>query len=52
VNHIDAGHHLEHLTDQVGYVSISPGGHAYLVRVGLGVVDELGNRLSWKRCVY
>ena len=49
VHHVDPGHHLEHLGGDVVGVAGAGRGVIDLARVGLGVGDELGNRLGRKR---
>ena len=46
VNHVDAGHHLEQLAGNMWTRCRCRRRHVDLARIGLGVGDELGNRLA------
>ena len=51
VDHVDAGHHLEQLA---GDMERTPGAarrHVDLARIGLGIGDELRDRLGGKRWI-
>src|SRR5262245_29447693 len=49
VDQIDAGHHLEQLAGNMASTPNAARRHIDLARIGLGVRDELGNRLGWNR---
>src|SRR5436190_7200029 len=51
MGHVDAGHHFEQLARYVGPRPIPGRRHVELVRIGLGVGNELGNRLCRNRWV-
>jgi hypothetical protein len=48
MDHLDTRHHLEQLTGYMGRASIARRRHSDFARVGLGVRDELGDRLGRK----
>src|SRR5262249_1463000 len=52
VNHVDAGHHLEKLAGGVAVSSGARRRHGELAGIGLGIGDELGNRLGRNRRVH
>ncbi len=52
MDHVNAGHLLEQLASHMGPAANAARCHAEFSRIGLGVDDELGNRLCWKRWVY
>ena len=52
VNHVDAGHHLEQLAGYMGGVPVPARRHVDLARIGLGIGDELGNRLGRNRWIH
>jgi hypothetical protein len=49
VSHVDAGHHLEQLARYVVRASGAGRRHVDLARIGLGVGNELGNRIGRNR---
>src|SRR5262249_58261204 len=51
MNHINASHHLEQLASYMGSGAVAGGGHVDLAGVGLGIGDELGDRLDRKRWI-
>ena len=51
VHHVDAGHHLEQLAGHVREPADAGRRHVDLARIGLGVGDELGNRLGRNRWI-
>src|SRR5215831_1193549 len=51
MNHINASHHLEQLASYMGSGAVAGGGHVDLAEVGLGIGDELGDRLDRKRWI-
>ena len=51
VNHVDAGHHLEQLAGHMGRGPDAGRRHVDLARIGLGIGDELGNRLGRNRWI-
>ena len=48
VNHVDPGHHLEQLAGDMGRAPVASGCHVDFAGMGLGLGDELGNRLGRK----
>src|SRR6516165_8887675 len=48
VNHVDTGHHLEQLAGDVRHGSAARRRHVDFAGIGLGIGDELGNRLGRK----
>ena len=52
MDHVDAGHHLEHLAGYMERGSVAGRRKVKLARIGLGVGDELGNGLGRDRRVY
>jgi hypothetical protein len=52
MNHVDPGHHLEQFASHMCAASDTNRRHADLAWIGLGVGDELGNRLSRDRWIY
>ena len=46
VNQVDAGHHLEQLAGDMWRAPVAGRRHVDLARIGLGIGDELGNRLG------
>ena len=51
VDHVDAGHHLEQLAGHMGRGPVAGRRHVDLARIGLGIGDELGNRLGRNRWI-
>ena len=51
VDHVDAGHHLEQLARQMARGPVAGRRHVDLARIGLGIGDELGNRLGRERWI-
>ena len=49
VHHVDAGHHLEQLARHVDRGAVAGRRHVELAGIGLGVGDQLGDRLDRKR---
>ena len=49
MNHVDAGHHLEQLVCHMGGRADAGRRHGDFARIGLGMGDELGNRLGRNR---
>ncbi len=47
MNHVDTGHHLEQLAGHMGRAPDAGRPHADFGRIGLGIGDELKNRLGW-----
>jgi len=52
VDHIDAGHHFEQLARNVGATADAGRRHVEFAGIGLGIGDELGNRLGRNRQVH
>ena len=52
VHHVDAGHHLEQFGGDVGDPADAARTVGELARIGLGIGDELGNRLGRNRRIY
>ena len=52
VHHVDAGHHLEQLAGHMGPGPVAGRRHVDLARIGLGIGDELGNRLGRNRWIH
>ena len=52
VDHVDAGHHLEQLAGHMGRGPVAGRRHVELARIGLGIGDELGNRLGRNRWIH
>ena len=52
MDHVDAGHHLEQFAGHMRPAANAARCHAELSRIGLGVGDELGNRLCGKRWMH
>ena len=51
MNHVDAGHHLEQLAGHMGAGAGAGRRHVDLARIGLGVGDELRDRLGRNRWI-
>src|SRR3981189_3533227 len=49
MNHDDTGHHLEQLAGEMLGGPVPARGIVDLARIGLGIGNELGNALGWKR---
>jgi len=49
VHEIDAGHHLEHLAGELVARANPAGPHVDLAGMGLGIGDELRDRVHWQR---
>src|SRR5262249_62419737 len=47
VDQVDAGHHLEPFTEERGHGPAAGRSHVDLAGIGLGVGDELRDRLGW-----
>src|SRR5262249_6751398 len=47
VDQVDTGHHLEPFAEYVGHGPAAGRAHVDLARIGLGVGDELRDRLGW-----
>jgi hypothetical protein len=52
MEHVDAGHHLEQLAEHVERTAVATRCKAELARIGLGIGDELQNRLGRNRRVH
>ena len=52
VDHVDAGHHLEQLAGHMVRASDAGRRQVDLARIGLGIGDELGNRLGRNRWIH
>jgi hypothetical protein len=47
VDQVDTGHHLEPFAEDMGHGPAAGRSHVDLARIGLGVGDELRDRLGW-----